>query len=256
MQLSEPNPNRDRLLGSAEPNRTGRRRRPEQADSIGGRVLSILAGALLIAIGFVIAVAVGLNAGIVSQEQLFALFSGAGAAARPPAASVQVPAPAAVAAEAPASTGTPALPAAPEARVLRDETFGDWRFVCVEGAAGAENCSIVQQLRVAETGAAVFVWRIIRNAQGGLVGLWQVPETVQLTAGLTLNAGTPQPIILPFDNCGGGSCRVVANLKPEFIKALSGTKTLSASVTLANQQSLSFPLSANGLADAIAALAK
>jgi len=187
-------------------------------------------------------------AGLVSPGQLASLFAGAGAG--PDLAPQQVAAP-------PVAVATPAEPAAQQARVLREETFGDWRFLCVEAVEGATpNCSATQQLRVAETGAAVFVWRIFQDGHGGLVGFWQVPETVLVSAGLTLDAGTSQPLVIPFESCGGGSCQVVANLAPDFIATLSGAKTLSASVVLANRQSLKFPLSPNGLADALAALSK
>jgi len=219
--------------------------------------MGIFAGMLLIVLGFAIAI-VGVLAGVISQGQLIALFTGANPASIPPPSAVpQVSAAPAVEAEPPAPAATPVPPVAQQARVLRDETFGDWRFVCVEAAEGAAaTCSATQQLLVAETGAAVFVWRILQDGNGGLVGIWQVPETVLLSGGLTLEAGTPQPIVMPFVNCSGGSCQAVANLAPDFIEALSGTTTLSASVVLSNGQSMKFPLSPTGLADALAALSE
>jgi invasion protein IalB len=213
---------------------------------------------LLIVLGFLIAAVVGVLAGFVSPGQLVAPFTGAASASvSAPAVSQPAAAPAVETASA-ALGATPALPAAKQPRMLREETFGDWRFFCVEAAPvpAAPNCSAVQQLRVAETGAAVFVWRIVQDGHGGLVGVWQVPETVLLTAGLTLDAGTPKPLILPFESCGGGSCQVVANLASDFIQTLSATKTLSAAVVLTNRQSVKFPLSPNGLADALAALSE
>jgi invasion protein IalB len=254
MQLTRPDPSRDRLIEPAEQPWPGRRR-SKQGGGIGAWALNIFAGTLLIVLGFVIAV-VGVLAGLISQGQLIAMFTGADPASAPPLSAPEVSAPA-VEAESPATAATPVLPATQQARVLRDETFGDWRFVCVEAAEGAAaNCSAIQQVLVAETGAAVFVWRIVQEARGGLVGIWQVPETVLLAAGLTLDAGTPQPLVIPFESCGGGSCQVVANLAPDFIETLSGAETLSASVVLTNRQSLTIPLSPDGLADALAALSE
>jgi invasion protein IalB len=218
--------------------------------------MGIASGVLLVVLGFAIAI-IGVLAGVISQGQLIALFTGANptvdpAGLPPPAvaASVAAPQPAAEPAPQPAAAAS-----VPPPRVLRDEVFGDWRFVCVEAADAAATCSATQQLLVAETGAAVFIWRIAQDGHGGLVGMWQAPETVLLSAGLTLEAGTPQPIVMPFSSCGGGSCQVVANLAPDFLASLSAATKLSASVVLANGQPLTFPLSHDGIADALAALA-
>jgi invasion protein IalB len=253
MQLTRPDPRRDRLIEPAEQPWPGQRR-SKQGGGIGAWALNIFVGTLLIVLGFAIAL-VGVLAGLISQGQLIALLAGADPA--PPRSAPQQGSAPAVEAEVSATAEPPAVPAAQQARVLRDETFGDWRFVCVEAAEGAPaNCSAIQQVLVAETGAAVFVWRIVQGARGGLVGIWQVPETVLLAAGLTLNAGTPQPLVIPFESCGGGSCQVVANLAPDFIESLSRAETLSASVVLTNRQSLTIPLSPDGLVDALAALSE
>lgn len=224
----------------------------------GGRLTGILSGLLLILFGALSTVAIELATGIIQPAQLVALVTGGNPAA-------VAPKPAAVAEQAaPASPVTPAVPATPSTpatpaaaatpKVVRETTFGDWRFYCVE--ASKPICSIMQQLRVSDTGAAVFVWTIVQDGRGGLVGVWQVPETVQLSSGLTLDAGTPQPVVMPFEGCGNGSCRVMGNLTPGFIQALSDTATLSASVVLTNQQNVKFPLSAKGLKEALAELQK
>jgi invasion protein IalB len=192
-------------------------------------------------------------AGVVAPGQLIAFVP---ATDNPPAS-----VPPADSAPADTAASTPVAgsgePGAQPARVTRDEAFGDWRFVCVEVKDGAApSCSASQQLRVAETGNAVFIWRIAQDGRGGLVGIWRVPETVLLAGGLTLEAGTPQPIVIPFESCGGGGCQAVANLAPDFLAKLSAARTLSASVVLTNRQPLKFPLSATGLADALTALTK
>jgi len=220
--------------------------------SFGDRLLVILTSMLLILLGALGTVAIELATGILQPAQLVALATGAAPAAA-------VPSPAAVAEQvAPASAAAPATPPKPAsaatAKVVRETTFGDWRFYCVE--ASKPICSIMQQLRVSDTGAAVFVWTIVQDGRGGLVGVWQVPETVQRSSGLSLDAGTPQPVVMPFEGCGNGSCRVMGNLTPGFIQALSDATTLSASVVLTNQQNVKFPLSAKGLKEALAELQK
>lgn len=246
MRLTEPDPSRNRVNESAR--RSDRRR-----GGIGAGLSGILSGALLVMLGVLIAAVVGVVSGFISPEQLAAPF--AGAASAPPPAVSQPASVAAVEATSAAPAATPAVPATPQPQLLSEKTFGDWRYFCVETAPNAApTCSAVQQLRIAETGAAVFVWRIVQDEHGGLIGIWQVPDTVLLAAGLTLDAGAPKPLIIPFESCGGGSCRVVANLAPDFIQTLLNAKTLSASVVLANRKGLKFPLSANGLGDALIAL--
>ena len=242
MRFAEPDPDRGRLNEARHDGRRSARR--------GAGLSGILMGALLILLGFLIAVAVGVLTGFISPEQLAAPFKGR---ALPPPSAVSPPAAVEAASAGPAAT--PVVPATPQSRVTSEKTFGDWRFVCLETApAATATCSAVQQLRVAETGAPVFVWRIAQDGHGGLIGLWQVPDTVLLAGGLTLDVGTAKPLVLPFESCGDGSCKVVANLAPDFIQALLNTKTLSASVALPNRKGLKFPLSANGLGDALVAL--
>lgn len=225
--------------------------RSRSRQSSGGRPIVILTSILLIMIGALGTVAIELATGILLPAQLVALVTGAGPAAVPGQAAV-------VEQAVPASPATPTTPATPAAvatpKVVREATFGDWRFYCVE--ASKPICSIMQQLRVSDTGAAVFVWTMVQDGRGGLVGVWQVPETVQLSSGLSLDAGTPQPVVMPFEGCGNGSCRVMGNLTPGFIQALSDATTLSASVVLTNQQNVKFPLSAKGLKEALAELQK
>ncbi len=234
----------------------------------GSGASAILSAALLMLLGALLTVVAGVVTGILPPAKLVALFTGSDVtvASTPratPAVEVAASVPAADPAPVPASVPTPdpapvtASLEPQNVRVLRDETFGDWRFICIEAKPGAApSCSASQQLKVAETGAPVFVWRIVQDGRGGLVGLWQVPETVLVDAGLTLDAGTPEPIGMPFEGCGEGSCRAIANLTPDFLEKLSSTKTLSASVVLTNRQPLKFPLSPTGLDRALAALAQ
>jgi invasion protein IalB len=210
----------------------------------------ILSSALLVMFGFLLAVLGGVATGVVSLEQVAERLSGG-------VSTVDM----APAGTSPTVEATPVVAApasdAPERRILHEETFGDWRYFCVEGAEGrAPVCTAMQQLRVAETGAAVFVWRIVQDGQGGLTGIWQVPPAVLLSAGLTLDAGGPMPLVIPFESCGAGSCQVVGTLAPDFIETLSNAQTLSASLMMMNRETVKFPLSPNGLSRALAALTR
>ena len=229
--------------------------RPRQPSS--RTTSSWLSGALMFLLGCLVTLVLGVVSGIVPPGRLASLFSGTSATTnaglpanetnRGVADIAPVPDP---------GSGVMTEPAQASDRSTRDEAIGDWRFTCVEPAAGGEPvCSILQQLRIAETGAAVFVWRVVANGSGGMVGMWQVPDNVDQTKGLTLNAGTPQPIVMPFEACGEGSCRVTGNLTPDFIRALAAAESLSAYVQAQDGTSVNFPLSAKGLAAALAALA-
>lgn len=214
-----------------------------------------MTGLALFCLGCLVTFMLGIVTGIVPPGRLASLFGGA---SLPSAANTASTATTNTTSVAPKATPTPApATGAAQVRTVRDEAIGDWRLTCVQPSAADAKpvCSILQQLRVAETGAAVFVWRVVADGKGGLVGMWQVADTIDQKAGLTLEAGTPKPITMPFEACGDGSCRVTGNLTPDFVAALSKATSVSASVTLNDGKPVSFPLSAKGLAAALAALA-
>jgi|GEM_PF-3327673 len=225
---------------------------------------SAAAPVALAAVLFLCIVAIGVAAGIFTG--VISLPGGQGAPAAADAAalapgsaapSIELVADSASVAPAAASAPVQSPPAAAQPKVTREENHDDWRLTCVQApSASAPSCSIMQKLVDSKSGNPLFVWRIAQDGKGGFVGIWQTPEIVLLTHGLTLEAGTPKPIVVPFESCGNGACQVVANLTPDLLTALTKATTLSASFVFADGQQVKLPISPKGLADAIAALSK
>jgi invasion protein IalB len=145
--------------------------------------------------------------------------------------------------------------AAPTARVTGQQNYGDWLYGCVQAANGSVGgCSIVQRLVDTKSKTDLFLWRMVQDSKGGLVALWQTPEGVLLSPGLTLDAGTPKPITVPYEGCGSGRCQAVANLDPAFVAVLAKSEKISVDFTLTNGQQVRFNISPSGLAAGLAAL--
>jgi len=87
-----------------------------------------------------------------------------------------------------------------------------------------------------------------------LVGIWRTPNSVLLHQGIKLDAGTPEPIVIPFETCGGGLCQAVVKLNEDFIKALSTAQKATATIVPVGGDPVTLTLSVNGLADGLAAL--
>ena len=140
-------------------------------------------------------------------------------------------------------------------KVVKSETYGDWIYGCLEQPQTKEvRCSISQRLSDAKSKADVFLWRIMQDGKGGLVGVWETPSGVLLTRGIVLEAGTPKPISIPYESCLGGGCRAVAGLAPDFVEALSKTGQATATVFKRNGEGVKLALSVKGLADGLTAL--
>jgi invasion protein IalB len=146
-------------------------------------------------------------------------------------------------------------PPQPQMTVTARETYGDWVYTCVELPAGDETrCGIVQQLLNKETGAGVFVWRIAQDGKGGLVSEWQTPTGIVVGRGIVLDAGTEEPITIPFQACTPTGCVAVANLAADFVETLSRTESASAVVFPIGGQGVRLILSVKGLAESLVAL--
>lgn len=257
MQLQAPDPRADRLTGPMKTQ--ARERRGRRRGSLWVSVLGMVF-VLLIGLG-----GAAVHFGLIPTAPFRDMIGGMLPATQAQSGSVVEQAPAAALAPSAISAAGGSNPAersveaaaASAPAILRQEDFGDWHYSCVAAApGGAPSCSIVQQLAEAESRAVIFAWRIVPDGAGGLAGIWQVPDSVLLTRGLTLEAGTPQPIVIPFETCGAGRCQALANLAPEFVTTLRGAQTLSVSFTIAaSRQTLTLPLSPNGLPQALAALA-
>jgi invasion protein IalB len=167
---------------------------------------------------------------------------------------VPKPNPAAPAA-APVAAPAAAQPQAPRPTVTKQEAYGDWIYTCLEVPQSKEiRCSIAQHLSDAKSKALIFLWRIAEDGKGGLIGIWQTPTGVLLSRGITLDAGTPKPIAIPFQTCNGGRCQAVANLAPDFLKMLAKSEKATATVFASNGKGVNLTISVKGLADGLAAL--
>lgn len=159
---------------------------------------------------------------------------------------------------APGAQGTAAAPAnaaAAKPIVTKTQTFGDWIYTCVKRQASdpKAQCSIVQQLSDSKSKAPLFLWRIAAGDKG-LVGEWQTRTGVMVDRGITLDAGTEKPIVIPFQLCTPTGCQAVANLAPDFIDALGKAQKASATVFPIGAKGVLLTLSVKGLPDALAAL--
>ncbi|HEY5081735.1 MAG TPA: invasion associated locus B family protein [Bauldia sp.] len=104
--------------------------------------------------------------------------------------------------------------------------------------------------------APVFLWRIVQDGKGGLVGVWQTRTGVLVNRGILLDAGTPQPIAIPFEYCGQGGCEATGNLASDFLESLGKAQKASATIFGRNGKGLTFQLSVKGLGDGLAELKK
>lgn len=155
-----------------------------------------------------------------------------------------------------AAAAAPSADAAPEQATTRDQAFEDWRMTCVAREGGGELCTLMQRLTDSGSGNPVFAWRITQNGEGGLVGVWQTPEGVLLTGGVYLEAGTPQPMRIPYQRCGGGTCVAVATMAPDLVQTVSGAEKITVGYVLTDGRQINFPVSPKGLAAGLAELMK
>lgn len=177
----------------------------------------------------------------------------AGAAA-PSAAPAAAPSQQSTAAAPPAATPA-AAPAQPALKVLSQEAIGDWIHVCMElPNAQGQRCGITQQLNHAETGRAMFQWRISQQPSGGFVGEWETPTGLVVGRGILFDVGTEKPVAIPFQACTQTGCMAVANLAPDFIEALMRTDKVSATVVPIGGQPVKLALSAKGLKPGLLAI--
>jgi invasion protein IalB len=159
---------------------------------------------------------------------------------------------------APAAQGAAATAASAPAKpvVTKTQAYGDWIYTCVkqkESDAKAQ-CSIVQQLSDTQSKAPLFLWRIAAADKGAMVAEWQTRTGIMVDRGITLDAGTEKPIVIPFQLCTPTGCQAVANLAPDFIATLSKAQKATATVFPIGAKGIQLTLSVKGLPDALAAL--
>jgi invasion protein IalB len=164
------------------------------------------------------------------------------------------PAPAPAGGAAPAATA-PGDATTPQPKVTKKETYGDWIYSCVElPDNGATPCAIAQQISNAQTKQTVFLWRINQDGKGGFVSIWQTPTDIFVGRGLTIDAGTPKPLVIPFQICTTRGCQAAANVEPGFLETLGKAEKATATLYLINGQPVTINVSVKGLPDALAQL--
>lgn len=148
-----------------------------------------------------------------------------------------------------------AADAQPQPTVVARETYGDWIYTCIKMPAGDETrCGIIQQLSQSGTGASVFLWRIAQDGKGGMIGEWETPTGIIVGRGITLDAGTEKPVVIPFQACTQNGCVAIANLAPDFVDTLAQAEAATAVVYPIGGQGVRLTLSVKGLAEGLAAL--
>jgi len=160
-----------------------------------------------------------------------------------------------LAAEDVSAVGGTAEPTPPLTKVVKEETFGDWLYTCVEPPGGDPiRCAISQEISRAETNTILFLWRIAEDGSGGLVSYWQTPTDIHVDRGLTLDAGTPKPLTIPFQTCTTKGCQATAKLGSDFLQTLSTTTKAKVTLYLLTGRGVAIDLSVKGLPEALSAL--
>ena len=140
-------------------------------------------------------------------------------------------------------------------RKAEGDPVGDWLYNCEPSGEGGQNlCVIAHQLTDRTNGKVIFSWLIGTDANDRFQAVWQTPTGILVNRGVVIDAGTEKPITLPYTACVAGFCEAVANLAPDFIDILLKTDKATASIVTVSGQTVTFPISTDGLADGITAL--
>ncbi len=131
--------------------------------------------------------------------------------------------------------------------------IGDWTYSCTSDAAVEKSCTLTQQI-VSPDGDIVFSWIIRVDPKGQFSALWQTKTGIMVNRGLILDAGTKQPITLPYASCVSGYCQTGANLADDFIETLLTTNRATATVQPIDGQPITHTISTQGLADGLRAM--
>jgi invasion protein IalB len=139
--------------------------------------------------------------------------------------------------------------------VLKGQPIGDWTYSCsLNARTTKKQCSIAQQLTDEKSKSVVFAWSIVNDGAGNLVATWQTPTGVLVNRGVVVDLGARDPINVPYTSCIAGRCEAIANLPPDFIHSLARARIASATIFTVAGENLTFPVSVNGLADALDAV--
>ncbi len=150
--------------------------------------------------------------------------------------------------------GQPMTPAASDAieriQATSGEAIGDWIYDCPATLTDGRDCTLSQQVSDAD-GAVAFSWVISIDPMGRFSAKWQVATGIMVNRGIVLDAGTPQPIRLPYAFCVSGYCEASANLAEDFVTTLSTITGATATVQPVEGQALFYVISTRGLADGL-----
>ncbi|WP_187972703.1 invasion associated locus B family protein [Aquibium microcysteis] len=134
--------------------------------------------------------------------------------------------------------------------VSDQRSHGDWRHSCLTREDGVRACSIVQTLLHKETRSLLLSWRIVKEGRS-LTSIWQTPKNVVLARGLRIDAGLPDPVMLPYQGCNANNCVASIRLPDDLVNGLKTVPGLAVTISLADGQTLRLPISTRGLAAAI-----
>lgn len=133
------------------------------------------------------------------------------------------------------------------------DAVGDWTYNCEARVVTGRKCSLSQQISDPD-GIVVFSWVISIDPQGQFNSKWQTVTGVMVNRGILLDAGTEQPIRLPYSSCVSGYCEVDAKLGEDFVDTLSNTSRAIATVQPIIGPAVTYTISTRGLADGLRAL--
>lgn len=133
------------------------------------------------------------------------------------------------------------------------DTVGDWTYNCEAKVVTGRKCSLSQQISNPH-GIIVFSWVISIDTQGQFNSKWQTVTGVMVNRGILLDAGTEQPIRLPYSSCVSGYCQVDAKLGEDFVDTLSNTIRATATVQPIIGPAVTYTIGTRGLADGLRAL--
>jgi invasion protein IalB len=135
-------------------------------------------------------------------------------------------------------------------RVSEQRTHGDWRHACLTRDDGVRTCSIVQNLLHRETRGLLLSWRIVGDGSS-LTSILQTPKNVLLSSGLRIDAGLPEPVVLPYQSCNASHCVSIVQIPDDAADRMKNVPNLAVTMVLGSGQTLRLPISTKGLAAAI-----
>lgn len=132
------------------------------------------------------------------------------------------------------------------------EKFEDWIVSCVkkDEKSSSQSCFLVQQLDMEKDGKkntiAVYQFGYV-GEKNSLVMIQTVPLMVNLENGTNLIADKNPLIQGKYQFCGSNGCQAVSKISSSDLQKLLSSKELSVSIVDVSGQTISLPMSSNGL---------